>query len=425
MKMKVIYILLVSLVWVQVAGAQTVTKPSYDSAVDYLNCRAVAQSLKGNVHERDFNAACHCGETNYAGIKSFLDNAQDLDATGKLASEIDKLKGEYNKDLNKGKTVVLLSNTVFSDKDGHPKLFAFAEKRKGDEMKKFKTSLENDLLARLTVTAPASSPDTPHNEGVHNADSQKLPKPDQEHTSKNTVDGVSMPFIIYSLIFALILAGITLYLALKMARSARENDLRNMARELKEYVQFEIGKLNSGNEPPANNKKQPKDLPATRNEVQDLFSRLNTLESLVEKLRQKSETPVAPVPPAPGPQKAVTPVPETQPVVETKKEVFFLSTPNSNGSFNDSSATTTFREGASIYRFTKESFNKATFCIDEREASIKLALQYPDKSIDPVCEALNAYNPKASRIVTKSPGTAELHGENWVLKTKAKISYEG
>src|SRR5690606_11239158 len=101
------------------------------------------------------------------------------------------------------------------------------------------------------------------------------------------------------------------------------------------------------------------------------------------------------------------------------------STPNANGSFNESSATATYKEGASIYKFTKESFNKATFRLDDREASVRLAVQYPDKNIDPVCDALNAYNAKATRIVTREPGTVELLGDKWVLKQKAKISYEG
>ncbi|MEM4710660.1 MAG: AAA family ATPase [Candidatus Woesearchaeota archaeon] len=107
-----------------------------------------------------------------------------------------------------------------------------------------------------------------------------------------------------------------------------------------------------------------------------------------------------------------------------EKEIFYLSTPNSDGSFNNSSASTKYKVGASIYRFTKISDNLAEFEIDQTESSIKLAIQYPDRNIDPACEAQNAYNPKAKTIVTISPGIAELVGDKWIVKEKAEILYE-
>lgn len=438
MKMKGIYILLVSLIWVHVAGAQGVTQDSYNSAVNYLNCSAVGHTLKGDVADR-FNAKCPCERTNFANIKSFLDEAGNLDATNQLASEIDKLKGEYKKELTKEETVAFLSNTIFSDKAAHPKLFAFAEKRKGDDIDKFKASLADYLSSNLKPIAVAGGTgDTGkakrgtaagsgenRGNGENRSGGAGVPDP----ADKGNAAGVGWSFIIYSLIFAFALAGGTLYLALSMSGKKRREELDRKGEELMAYVKDQIGKLQLGdkemlNEQLVNNKKNNnknnKELPATKNEVQDLFGRVNTLESLVEKIREKNEAPAAP--PPPPTQKEVAPVEE--PVVETRKETFYLSTPNSDGTFNDRSSYPSFKEGASIYKFTKSALNKATFCIDEREASIKLALQYPDKSIDPVCEALNAYNPKATRIVTKEPGTAELQGDKWVIQNKAKITYE-
>ena len=84
----------------------------------------------------------------------------------------------------------------------------------------------------------------------------------------------------------------------------------------------------------------------------------------------------------------------------------------------------TYKEGASIYRFTKVGNNRAKFKIDEREASVKLALTYPDKSIDPVCDAVNAFNPKTKQITTVEDGEAELLNNKWKISIKAKISYE-
>ena len=113
-----------------------------------------------------------------------------------------------------------------------------------------------------------------------------------------------------------------------------------------------------------------------------------------------------------------------QPEVIT--QTFFLSTPNSDGSFNESSSSSTYKDGATIYRFTKIGNNRAKFQIDEKDASARLALQYPDKNIDPVCDAVNAFNPKATRIITVEQGEAELQNGKWVVdrNKKAKIKYE-
>ena len=121
--------------------------------------------------------------------------------------------------------------------------------------------------------------------------------------------------------------------------------------------------------------------------------------------------------------------PELETMIEKPEpdevKVFYLSTPNSNGSFNASSANPVYRIGASIYRFEKTGTNTATFRIDERETSLKLALQYPERNIDPVCETSGKFNPNARKIITEpgKEGQALLEGDKWVVKSKAKISY--
>src|SRR6218665_1260512 len=55
---------------------------------------------------------------------------------------------------------------------------------------------------------------------------------------------------------------------------------------------------------------------------------------------------------------------------EVKTGTFFLSVPNSDGSFNVSLVSPVYREGASIYKFTKIGNNRAEFQIDDREASV-------------------------------------------------------
>jgi hypothetical protein len=109
---------------------------------------------------------------------------------------------------------------------------------------------------------------------------------------------------------------------------------------------------------------------------------------------------------------------------EEKGKSVYLSIPNFDGSFNDSSASTNYKDGASIYRFTKISNNTASFRIENKEASVQLALQFPDKSIYPVCNAENAFNPNAKSITTITPGIARLEGGKWIIERKAEIRYE-
>jgi len=177
------------------------------------------------------------------------------------------------------------------------------------------------------------------------------------------------------------------------------------------------------------------------NEVDRLKSRLNMLEESVSKLKQEvrmlqakvmsAGVPLEITKPGTGEQsvksvlaQAHPPISAPAPEPEKTIQNFYLSTPNSDGSFNNSSANPTYKEGASIYKFQSTKDNRAKFKIDEHEASVRLALAYPDKNIDPVCDALNAFDPKARKIYTVEPGIAELIGDKWKVITKAKIRYE-
>ncbi|SFW83340.1 hypothetical protein [Chitinophaga sancti] len=243
-------------------------------------------------------------------------------------------------------------------------------------------------------------------------------KPHTAEVAKVAEEGLSTRTIVYAVVFALLLGGIAVYVAVKIAGSKAESEIAAAISPIKKEVKKIQENMSS------DGKGNGKDKYASKEKLEDYITRITDLEALVQQLREKIDRLVAPPPTPPVSPAQKAPVQEKQPVAEAKKEFFFLSTPNSNGTFNVSSASASYREGATIYRFVKDSFNKASFCIDEREASIKLALQYPDKSIDPVCDALNAYNAKATKIVTQKPGTAELQGDKWVLMTKAKITYE-
>lgn len=105
------------------------------------------------------------------------------------------------------------------------------------------------------------------------------------------------------------------------------------------------------------------------------------------------------------------------------KEIFYLSVPNSDGSFNVSSIKKNYEEGTSFYKFFKMGDKFAEFKIELIGRSFQTALQYPEKTIDIACEAQNAYNPNAKEVRTIVFGSAELQNDKWVITKKAKINY--
>lgn len=55
---------------------------------------------------------------------------------------------------------------------------------------------------------------------------------------------------------------------------------------------------------------------------------------------------------------------------------------------------------------------------------MRLAIKFPNESINPVCEPLNPYNARAKCIITETSGKLELTGDRWKVIQKAKIRYE-
>ena len=112
---------------------------------------------------------------------------------------------------------------------------------------------------------------------------------------------------------------------------------------------------------------------------------------------------------------------KTDPKVLKTQVSFFMANPNKDGSFNESSASKLFKEGASIYAFKKSDDTHAEFWIYKDSA--KFAISYPDKMIDPVCNANNAYDANATEITIIKNGKATLEGDKWKVTDSCEIKY--
>ena len=111
-------------------------------------------------------------------------------------------------------------------------------------------------------------------------------------------------------------------------------------------------------------------------------------------------------------------------VKPTNLTLFYLSTPQLDGSFNDNSKTAAYVPTSSMYKFNLISSDKAKFEFVNDPSSLKDALNYPDTYLLPVCRSLNARNINAYKIITTDSGVAELREGKWVVSHKAVIRYE-
>ena len=156
--------------------------------------------------------------------------------------------------------------------------------------------------------------------------------------------------------------------------------------------------------------------PISAEEAKQLKSRIAKLEEQVQQLAATSPPP----PPSGNPSP-----PPTLP----KREEYYLSTPNQDGTFNASSMSEQFRPSASIYKFVvtqKNGNHWAEFTVSDDSEAVKDALSSPNSYLDPVCESTNSFFPGAKRIVNVRPGQALRQGDKWVVKPdqKARIRYE-
>lgn len=387
-----------------------VTKKSYEKAIDLLNCKTVELSLKDDENLMGFQEKCPCNSSSYIQVNQFLEST-NLGATAALSREIESLKNIFKENWPKDIVITFLSDGVFADETKYQKIHAFAEKRKGKpEFDSYKASLKTDLTTYLKekVTQEATSKYETKQSNIE----RRVSELENNHKiSANTswLNGITSQIIFVAIITSLLFTFLTLFLVPKLFYT-NDNEVSNSVRN---YVKKKINEAGY-TRASSNNQFISSELRDASNRIRDLESQINRLKIDIEKLKQPKST---------HPSIASTSNQEVrQP--EPKTEILFLSTPNSDGSFNESSASNTYKDGASIYRLMKTGSAIAKFQIDEKETSIKLALQYPDKNIDPACDAENAFNSRANRISTIKMGEAELQNGKWIINSKAVIRYE-
>jgi hypothetical protein len=391
-----------------------VSKESYVKAVDFLNCNTVGLTLSEETIQQ-YQQQCNCNATDFAQINDFLTSVGKLDATIALSNEVESLKKSFKENWKKEDVVNFLSENIFSDRK-FQKIVAFANKRKGKlEFDTFKSNLRIELANILVETESVSQETvTPTNTSIEKLNfEERILTLEKNQKAQNECNGFLGGLDDYLILFSVLLGVIAILLALRKRSSEKNYNslIDDLIRSQRMNSHF-LSQQSIHRSPPSYNSNNV-ELREVNDRITDLKTQIEKIKSQLHNLNSLSSN------------MAQTKQPSYQEVKqpEVRPEIFFLSSPNADGSFDESTASLTYKEGATIYRFTKIGYNKSIFQIDDKEASIKLALQYRDRRIDPVCEATNAFN-QAKNISTVEHGQAELKSGKWVVNKKAKIQYE-
>ena len=159
--------------------------------------------------------------------------------------------------------------------------------------------------------------------------------------------------------------------------------------------------------------------PVSGDDMSQLKEQIAMLQEQVKELNSTPAPLATPVTKSPPPKTSIS----------SSQDEYYLSTPNSDGTFNASSMSSQFRPSASVYKFIVTEANgthRAEFTVANDYDAVKDALSSPGSYLDPVCESINPYFSGAKRIVNIRPGKAEKQGDKWIVKPehKARIRYE-
>lgn len=388
-----------------------VSKESYEKAVDILNYQSVFYSLSvlspTSGVTANFKTNCNC-ENNpaFEKIKSSIPATESK--TIEISNEIQELKSQDISAFDQSRALDFLLNASFNAST-ILKDFKSQLEQKG-KLSDYTGNIKLKLEGVLQENIPVSNSSQKESDNKLSDFNDRIRALETSQNPPREKSGLLGGFSDYLVLLAISLGILGLFLALRKKDNYEELLHRILeSRRLKDMINSQNNSTSIG----------MRHSNSTSSEIRDMQGRIRDLEAQINKLNNQIQTLTEsnPIKSAPLPYQEIR-------SPEPKSETLFLSTPNSDGSFNESSASNTYKDGASIYRLIKTGSVNAKFQIDEKETSIKLALQYPDKNIDPVCDAENAFNPRANRISTIKMGEAELQNGKWIINSKAVIRYE-
>lgn len=358
------------------ATSKVIEGDALQQAIDYTHCKIMALSLSKNP-DKTFGAFitnCPCEDTQTLNQERIVYNIAEAPvATGNLSSELSMMIQDTaltNHVANAEYTTNYLSDSIFSKPKKYPKVYDFAQNRlKTDDSTHF-INLQSLLRSKI-----------PH-----------ILNPPLQAANTTVVNG--QPLFdtgwFWALVFALATGGMVLAWWYRFVKPSLQshNDIKKKLIEVEQASKSLQTQLKAAMNTP---KKQE----ISSGNQQKLEENKESLQTEWAVNIPSSNLP----------------------------EFLYFSTPNEDGTFSPAYASTTFREGASLFKLRKESAKRGIFEVCNEADTFGRALSKPNFLL-PVCEEQNPYFQQAIRIVTEQKGILSLENGLWVVKEKAKIRYQ-
>lgn len=446
-----------------VSIAQNLTRQQlFDVGIDYVNCKMMHQSFLEH-DEQTYNEVfierfgkCELEEGSSIDLKPMRDFLLDktLTASVGLSNDLEKEKAKLDPFWDDNEVLTYFSETLLSG-DSLESVNKFKTKRE-DTYQDFKDKMMEELVAFYKVTwDKAERPSIATANNSQSVEEGSKPEfvgplsPDERsgrNNRKSREDVISGPFaLIRNIIFYLLGAILLLVIGwFSYFFYRRYKELMAENKDLKYKINQYTSQYNSLINSVANNRQTENELENLKEENRNLKKELKALKQdsnsnfssgpetvLVPEIDQNTDVGMSDITSGAeqdsidGNQKyneewSVDKKPEVEP------EVFYFSTPSKDGSFADNFRAKTYKPNAHLYEFKtidKQKQNAEFKFIDDPSA-VADAINYPDRNIDPVCEAVSAFKSNSTRIITATPGKARLDGGKWIVTEKAKIRYE-
>ncbi|WKN46064.1 hypothetical protein [Tunicatimonas pelagia] len=378
---------------------------------DYLNIRPnqTAERAGYEAFQQEFSQANYNIEQppNSEAVATFLEDNDWRNASTNLYRRIISIKEMYRNEWTEDEAIDFLQQQI---RNISLQSLRVANEDDYNELKQVKALLIQEVKQYLTSESPA--PTTEESEPEQQTVTEQAPSfmspptsvVDQtsEIVSENLAFLDSPYYKLAVLVFIVLLLGLLWY----TLRLLRKQDARidRHTKRIEELTARQFQKTTPY---------------VTREEVAQLKNRVKEAEAQVASLRKHLPQKKEAVKPRFGPNNPPAPVIKS----------YYLSTPNSDGTFPTGSMSAQFRPSASVYHFEvleQNGENTATFTVANNADAMKDALSSPGSYLEPVCESENSYFPGAQRIVNVEPGKATREGDQWVVtpEDKALIRYE-
>ena len=379
-------------------SAQTADTSIFRRIVDYLDCRLVKYSLEGSKEQGaidNYNKNCHCDqEPNFNLIQSSI--GDKIKKTQNLSKAINSAKNKFNPSWKIEDVVLYLKDSLLKC---NQELKSFNDTHKGEAGY---NEILNSIDGEYRKHIPTQSSNT-----------QPAALPSEQSQVEPIVPTQSNSVFTIPVIVLIVVVSILVIIIIVIIRAISSKETPEY---IKEYIRVkikEVNKQSGGSNSNVNSNSILHDVNRTLdNKLNEYSSAIAKMQKELLELQSNDKSTYQ------NRNMANAPVHNV-----SSNEIFYLSTPNNDGSFNDNDMTSGYEEGGSLYRFEKLSSNRAKFAIENRSDAIERALQYPERQITPVCEADNSPR-NAKGIKTISQGEVELDGNKWKVNKKSKIRYE-